>query len=64
MRVTVLIKATEWSEAGEMPSQERLEEMTACNRELVKAGDYARRGGPSSQCERRARRVLRQRAQD
>jgi hypothetical protein len=34
----VLIKATEQSEAGEMPSQELLEEMTGFNEELVKAG--------------------------
>jgi hypothetical protein len=34
----VLIKATESSEAGEMPSQELLEQMTAFNDELVKAG--------------------------
>jgi hypothetical protein len=38
MRVVVLIKATERSEAGEMPSQELLEQMTAYNEELVKAG--------------------------
>ncbi|HSI79326.1 MAG TPA: YciI family protein [Solirubrobacterales bacterium] len=38
MRVMVLIKATERSEAGEMPSQELLEQMTAYNEELVKAG--------------------------
>jgi hypothetical protein len=38
MRVIVLIKATEQSEAGEMPSQELLEQMMACNEELVKAG--------------------------
>src|SRR5436190_10340241 len=38
MRVMVLIKATEQSEAGEMPSQELLEQMTAFNAELVKAG--------------------------
>jgi hypothetical protein len=34
----VLIKANEQSEAGEMPSQKLLEEMTAFNEELVKAG--------------------------
>jgi hypothetical protein len=34
----VLIKATEQSEAGEMPSQELLEQMTAFNEELVKRG--------------------------
>jgi hypothetical protein len=38
MRVVVLIKATERSEAGEMPSQELFEQMTAYNEELVKAG--------------------------
>lgn len=38
MRVMVLIKATEQSEAGEMPGQELLEQMTAFNEELVKAG--------------------------
>ncbi len=38
MRVMVLVKATEQSEAGELPSQELLEQMTAFNEELVKAG--------------------------
>jgi hypothetical protein len=38
MRVMVLVKATEQSEAGEMPSQELLEQMMAFNEELVKAG--------------------------
>jgi hypothetical protein len=38
MRVMVFIKATERSEAGEMPSQQLLEQMTAFNEELVKAG--------------------------
>jgi hypothetical protein len=38
MRVMVLIKATEESEAGEMPSQEVLEQMTAYNEQLVQAG--------------------------
>ena len=38
MRVMVLIKATEQSEAGEMPSQELLEQMTEFNEELVRAG--------------------------
>src|SRR5918999_5667076 len=38
MRVIVMIKANEKSEAGEMPSQELLEQMTAYNEELVKAG--------------------------
>jgi hypothetical protein len=38
MRVMVLIKANEQSEAGEMPSEELLEQMTTFNEELVKAG--------------------------
>jgi hypothetical protein len=38
VRVMVLVKATEESEAGEMPSQELLEQMTVFNEELVKAG--------------------------
>src|ERR687885_1605616 len=38
MRVMVLVKATERSEAGELPSRELLEQMTAFNEELVKAG--------------------------
>jgi hypothetical protein len=38
MRVMVLIKATEESEAGAMPSERVLSEMTAFNEELVKAG--------------------------
>jgi hypothetical protein len=38
MRVMVLIKATEESEAGVMPSTELLENMMQFNEELVKAG--------------------------
>ena len=38
MRVMVLIKATEQSESGEMPSQELLEQMTDFNEDLVRAG--------------------------
>jgi hypothetical protein len=38
MRVMVLIKATEESEAGQMPSEELLTQMTEFNEELVKAG--------------------------
>src|SRR5215218_8698828 len=38
MRVIVMIKANEKSEGGEMPSEELLEQMTAFNEELVKAG--------------------------
>jgi hypothetical protein len=38
MRVLVLVKANEESEAGKMPSTELLEQMGAYNEELVKAG--------------------------
>jgi hypothetical protein len=38
MRVIVLIKASKESEAGEMPSEQLLTDMTAFNEELVKAG--------------------------
>ena len=38
MRVIVLVKASEESEAGEMPSEQLLTEMGNFNEELVKAG--------------------------
>src|SRR5215467_11832359 len=38
MRFVVMVKATADSEAGVMPSQQLLTEMTAYNEELVKAG--------------------------
>jgi hypothetical protein len=38
MRVMVLVKSTPSAEAGEMPSQELIEAMTAYNEELMKAG--------------------------
>ena len=38
MKVIVMVKATEQSEAGEMPSEKLLSEMLAYNEELVKAG--------------------------
>ena len=38
MRFMVLVKADERSEAGELPSQELLEEMGKYNEELAKAG--------------------------
>ena len=38
MRVMVLVKATPESEAGEMPSEQLLTEMTDFNEELVKNG--------------------------
>ncbi|MCW2740798.1 MAG: YCII-related protein [Blastococcus sp.] len=38
MRVMAIVKATEASERGEMPSQAMLEAMGAFNEELVKAG--------------------------
>ena len=50
MRVMVLVKADEQSEAGEMPSTELLEAMGNYNEELVKAGVMAAGEGlhPSS----------------
>ena len=38
MRFMVIVKATEQSEAGEMPSEQLLTEMNRYNEELVKAG--------------------------
>lgn len=38
MRVMVLVKSTPSAEAGEMPSQELIEAMTAYNEELMSAG--------------------------
>lgn len=38
MRFMVMVKATKDSEAGKMPSRERLEEMGKYNEELAKAG--------------------------
>ena len=38
MRVMVIVKANEESEAGVMPSEQLLTEMGAFNEELVKAG--------------------------
>ena len=38
MRFMLLVKATEESEAGKMPSQEMLEAMTKFNEEMVRAG--------------------------
>ena len=38
MRVMVIVKASRESEAGEMPTQELLEQMTSYNEQLVKAG--------------------------
>ncbi|GDY32075.1 YciI family protein [Gandjariella thermophila] len=38
MRFMVIVKATERSEAGELPTKEEIEEMGRFNEELVKAG--------------------------
>ncbi len=38
MKVMVFVKATEGSEAGEMPTEELMSQMMAYNEELVKAG--------------------------
>ena len=54
MRVMVLVKATEDSEAGVMPSTELLQAMAAYNQELVSAGVMLAGDGlrPSSQGKR------------
>ena len=45
LKFMILMKANKASEAGEMPSQELLEQMTAYNEELVKAGVMLGGGG-------------------
>ena len=55
MRMMVLVKATEASEAGRMPTPEFLETMGAYNRELVEAGIM--RDGAGLRPTRDARRV-------
>ena len=54
MRVMVIVKANEDSEAGIMPSQEMLTEMDKYNQELVKAGIYLAGEGlhPTSKAKR------------
>jgi hypothetical protein len=54
MRVMVIVKASEDSEAGIMPSQEMLTEMDKYNQELVKAGIYLAGEGlhPTSKAKR------------
>src|SRR5260370_3901271 len=54
MRVMVLIKATEESEAGVMPSEQLLTDMMKYNEELVKAGVMLAGEGlhPSSKAKR------------
>ena len=54
MRFMILVKATKESEAGEMPSQELLQAMTAYNEQLVKAGILVAADGlhPSSNATR------------
>jgi len=56
MRVMVIVKATENSEAGVMPSQELLEQMTRYNEELVKAGIML--GGDGLQPSKRGKRIV------
>jgi hypothetical protein len=45
MRVMVIVKATKDSEAGVMPSKERMAEMGAFNRSLIDAGLFVDAGG-------------------
>src|SRR5262245_733397 len=54
MRVMVIVKATEESEAGNLPSTELLEAMGKYNEQLVNAGIMLAGDGlrPSSQCKR------------
>lgn len=54
MKVMVIVKATKSSEAGEMPSEQRLMEMGKYNEELVKAGVMKAGDGlkPSSEAKR------------
>jgi hypothetical protein len=56
MRVMVFVKATDETEAGVMPSEEMLAQMTAFNEELVKAGVMV--AGEGLQPSSRARRVV------
>ena len=56
MRVMILVKATAESEAGDLPSPERLAAMTAYNERLIKAGILlAGEGLKPSRCGRRVR---------
>jgi hypothetical protein len=48
MRVMVIIKANKDSEAGVMPSEQRLREMGNYNEQLVKAGIMLAGDGPHS----------------
>jgi hypothetical protein len=54
MRVMVMVKATEDSEAGRLPTQELMDAMMAFNEELVKAGVMLAGDGlkPSSHAKR------------
>ena len=54
MRVMVIVKASEESEAGVMPSKELLDEMENYNEELVKAGVFVAGEGlqPTSKAKR------------
>jgi hypothetical protein len=54
MRVMVIVKANEKTEAGVMPTEQELAEMTAFNEKLVKAGLMLSGDGlkPSSQAKR------------
>ena len=56
MRVMILVKATAESEAGDLPSPERLAAMTAYNERLIKAGILlAGEGLKPSRCGQRVR---------
>ncbi len=59
MRFMVMVKATQESEAGVMPSQELLTAMGKYNEELVKAGVLLAARGPAAELEGRTGPVLR-----
>ena len=57
MRVMVIVKADENSEAGVMPSQQLLTEMGKYKRRVGESGNYARRRRSAPDVERQASQV-------
>ena len=60
MRVMVIVKATQNSEAGKMPSPELIAEMGKFNQALIDAGIMLDGGGLKPSEQGRARRLLRE----
>ena len=52
MRVMVIVKATNESEDGKLPTPELLEQMGAFNQQLKDAGIFVRRGRPQGRAPR------------